>query len=99
MFYGCTYLNEVTSCAATPPSANTNCFGNYEARLYVPQNSVTAYRNANVWKDFAYITGVDVGDDDEPIVPGWVIGDVDGDGLVNIYDVTALIDYLLYGHF
>ena len=99
LFYGCTYLDEVTSCATTPPTANSNCFANYEARLYVPINSVNSYSQANVWKNFAYITGVDVGDDDEPIVPGWVIGDVDGDGLVNIYDVTALIDYLLYGHF
>ena len=98
LFYGCTYLDEVTVCASTPPSANANCFTNYEARLYVPKNSVNAYRNADVWKNFSYITGVDVGDDDEPIVPGWVVGDVDGNGKVNIDDVTALIQLLLTGH-
>lgn len=97
-FYGCTSLDEVTSCAATPPTANANCFANYDARLYVPKNSVSAYRNANVWKDFTYITGVDLGDDDEPVVPGWVVGDVDGNGKVNIDDVTALIQLLLTGH-
>ena len=95
LFYGCTYLNEVTSCVAVPPTANANCFSNYEARLYVPKNSVSAYRSANVWKDFSNITGVDVGDDDEPIVPGWLYGDVNGDGEVNISDVTALISYIL----
>ena len=98
LFYGCTYLDEVTACATTPPSANANCFKNYEARLYVPKNSVNAYRSANVWKDFSNITGVDVGDDDEPVVPGWVVGDVDGNGKVNIDDVTALIQLLLTGH-
>ena len=98
LFYGCVYLDEVTACAVTPPSANANCFANYEARLYVPKNSVTAYRNADVWKSFSYITGVDLGDDDEPIVPGWVVGDVDGNGKVNIDDVTALIQLLLTGH-
>jgi hypothetical protein len=98
LFYGCIYLDEVIACATTPPSANANCFANYEARLYVPKNSVTAYRNADVWKSFSYITGVDVGDDDEPVVPGWVVGDVDGNGKVNIDDVTALIQLLLTGH-
>ena len=98
LFYGCVSLDEVTACAVTPPSANSNCFANYEARLYVPKNSVTAYRNADVWKNFSYITGVDVGDDDEPIVPGWVVGDVDGNGKVNIDDVTELIQILLNRH-
>ena len=98
LFYGCVYLDEVTACATTPPSANANCFKNYEARLYVPKNSVNAYRSANVWKDFSNITGVDIGDDDEPVVPGWVVGDVDGNGKVNIDDVTALIQLLLTGH-
>jgi hypothetical protein len=95
LFYGCTYLDEVTACAATPPSANSNCFANYDARLYVPKNSVSAYKNANVWKDFSNITGVDVGNDDEPIVPGWLYGDVNGDGKVNITDVMELITYIL----
>ncbi len=95
LFYGCTYLSEVTSCAATPPTANTNCFQNYNAQLYVPKNSANAYRTANVWKNFTSITGVDVGDDDEPIVPGSIYGDVNGDGIVSISDVTELIQYLM----
>ena len=30
-------------------------------------------------------------------IPARLLGDVDGDGMVNIGDVTALIDYLLGG--
>ena len=90
LFYGCSYLNEVMSCAATPPSANANCFANYDATLYVPKGSVSAYKNATVWKDFYSIIGIDIVDD---VIPG----DVNGDGKVNITDVTDLIDYLLSG--
>lgn len=90
LFYGCVYLNEVTSCAATPPTANANCFANYNATLYVPKSSVSAYKNATVWKDFYSIIGIDIVDD---VIPG----DVNGDSKVNITDVTDLIDYLLSG--
>ncbi len=34
---------------------------------------------------------------DEPVEPDVLLGDVDGDGIVAISDVTALIDYLLGG--
>ena len=90
LFYGCTYLDEVTSCAATPPTANANCFANYNATLYVPKGSVNSYRNAAVWKDFYSIIGIDIVDD-KP-------GDVDGNSKVNIDDVTSLINYLLSGN-
>ena len=90
LFYGCTHLNEVTSCAVTPPTANTNCFANYDATLYVPKGSVTAYKNAAVWKDFYSIIGVDIVDS--------MLGDIDGNGKINITDVTSLIDYLLTGN-
>ena len=91
LFYGCTYLEEVTSCAATPPTANANCFANYDATLYVPKGSVTSYKNAAVWKYFYSIVGIDIVDDVKP-------GDVDGDNRINIDDVTALINYLLTGN-
>ena len=90
LFYGCTHLNEVTCCAVTPPTANTNCFANYDATLYVPKGSVSAYKNAAVWKDFYSIIGVDIVDS--------LPGDVDGNDKVNITDVTSLIDYLLAGN-
>jgi len=95
LFYGCTYLDEVISCAVTPPTANTNCFTNYDAKLYVPKNSVTAYKNANVWKNFSSITGVEIGDDDDPVIPGSVFGDINGDGIVDVLDVVVLISIVL----
>ena len=77
----------MTSCAATPPTANANCFANYNATLYVPKGSVNFYRNTAVWKDFYSIIGIDIVDD-KP-------GDVDGNDKVNIDDVTSLINYIL----
>ena len=56
----------------------------------MPKGSVSAYRNANVWKDFYSIVGIDIVDETMP-------GDVDGSANVNIEDVTSLIDYLLSG--
>ena len=57
----------------------------------------TAYDPAHVGGDYAHIDG-------GPSNPGYFTdknasqrGDVDGDGTVNIADVTALIDYLLSG--
>ena len=88
LFNGCINLNEVTACASTPPTANTNCFSNYDATLYVPKGSVSAYKNANVWKNFYNIVGIDIVDETMP-------GDVDGNDKVNIDDVTSLINYIL----
>ena len=54
--------------------------------LFVPKRAVNAYITADYWGSFTYIIGIDED-----------LGDVDGDGSVNISDVTALIDILLSG--
>lgn len=75
-------------CLATrPPVIDENCFYNYtySTILYVPKGTEESYRNANIWKNFKNIVGIN-----EP-------GDVNGDGSINISDVTALIDLLLSG--
>ena len=90
LFYGCIHLTEVTSCPTTPPTVGSNVFATYDATLYVPKGSVSAYKNANVWKNFYSIVGTDIVD----AMPG----DTDGDGKINIDDVTALINYLLTGN-
>lgn len=55
-------LTKVTCLATTPPSMiNTNCFGTptyNNATLFVPAASVSAYRTATGWKNFANIQGL-----------------------------------------
>ena len=73
--------------ATTPPRCNENAM---EVRfsttpLYVPKVAVDAYREATMWNRF------------QTIGPIEDVGDVNGDGNINISDVTTLINYLLGG--
>ena len=57
-FSGCTGLTEITCKAAVPPICEADCFlgvGQRDCKLYVPEGSVEAYRNAPVWQDFDII--------------------------------------------
>ena len=65
-FYYCTSLKSVYCYATTPPSLGVHVFdhassGNYEiipCNIYVPANSVEAYKAARYWKNHAsYIVG------------------------------------------
>ena len=58
-----------------------------QATLFVPQESLGDYRAHEQWGRFAHIV---------PFI-GAGPGDVDGDGQINIDDVTGLIDQLLLG--
>ena len=91
-FYDCTGLTSVTCKAKTPPTmGNSYVFSNYTTpTLYVPMASIEAYQTTDYWSRFTHIVGVDFPNESTP-------GDVDGDGIVNITDVTTLIDYLLSG--
>lgn len=89
-FNYCNALNTVTCKGNTPPTMdNSNCFTSYgyQAKLLVPHASIEDYQSSNYWYKFAAIEGFDVS---EP-------GDINGDGGINISDVTALIDLLLSG--
>ena len=83
--FDCSLLTHITSLAATPPTANTNSFSMYSATLTVPIGSVEEYQATEPWSGFSIIKGV------------FSPGDVDGDGKVNISDVSTLIDLLLNG--
>ena len=96
-FNECDGLTSVTSLATEPPylydygeyQSDWDCFyPEYNtATLHVPQGSVDRYQNDSYWKKFQTIVGI----------TGTTTGDVDGDGKVNIDDVTTLISALLSG--
>ena len=92
--FGCdgySSLSSVTCLATTPPVMDaSDCFftTTYNmGTLYVPAASVNAYSTTNWWNKFSSIVGLNIS----------VPGDVNGDGVVNIEDVTQLIDCLLTG--
>ena len=84
-FAGSNALRQVKSLALVPPTLNNqSCFTVYDqARLVVPQDALEAYNTAQYWKLFNKIIAIEQ------------IGDADGNGVISISDVTALIDYLL----
>lgn len=90
-FEGCDKLMNVTCLATTPPwMVAKNIFDDKtysDGTLYVPERSMSAYRNASYWENFVNIEGITV------IEPG----DIDGDGVLNVNDVTGLIDIILEG--
>ena len=58
----CTSLKEVYCKATTPPTGETSMFSNNASgrKIYVPRNSVSAYKAAQYWSDYAdYIEGYD----------------------------------------
>ena len=95
VFVGCTNLASIESYIKDPNQVTlrTNVFKGIPKEtciLHVPNGTKELYMNADQWKDFATII-------DDLEVP-FKTGDVNGDGSVNISDVTALIDYLLSGN-
>ena len=72
-FYGCPKLKVVTCLAATPPICEKELFGEGEfvagtdlttCILYVPANSLEAYKAADVWKDFTNILPIQAAQSD-----------------------------------
>ena len=67
-FYGCEKLAQITNYAVEPQSIWPNVFGGDDeypgvdkstCKLYVPKESVEAYKAAAVWKDFANILPIE----------------------------------------
>lgn len=88
-FSSCNALTSVTCKAATPPvMAGSDCFGCYDtATLHVYPPVLDSYKAADGWKLFANIIAED------KVAPAAC--DTNGDGKINISDVTSLINYLL----
>lgn len=90
-FNYCNALETVKCFGTVPPvMASTDCFTTTaynRATLLVPRNTEVTYAAADYWYKFAHIDGWGSAGQ----------GDVNGDGVMSITDVTSLIDVLL-GH-
>ena len=86
-FYGYR-LSSVTCLATTPPVVGVPWYIYSTDTLYVPAGCKPLYEEADFWKDFHEII---------ELAPTQTPGDVNGDGNINISDVTNLIDLLLSG--
>lgn len=51
-FMGCDNLANITCFPIAPPSITSNSFGNYDAILAVPIQSLISYKNTNIWSNF-----------------------------------------------
>ncbi|MCQ2289411.1 MAG: leucine-rich repeat protein [Muribaculaceae bacterium] len=88
VFEECTSLKSVFSKNPTPPSLNVNAvpWQMYEKlTLYVPRGCYDKYAVAENWKHFRYIY------EDETSA----VGDVDGNGVVDISDVNIALNIVL----
>ena len=88
-FSRCTAITDFTCLATTPPYvSDESVFNGFTetATLHVPWVAVEAYQQAQYWKNFVNI---------EALIPE--PGDVDGDGVLGISDVSSLIDDILAG--
>ena len=95
-FSGCTGLTDVTCMRPRPVNINANVFKNVPVNggcdLHVPEGSKIRYEAMAVWQDFLFIVE-DAEDTVPPPTPN--NGDVNGDGKVNVSDVSALINIIL----
>ena len=90
-FNYCNALERVTCRDTVPPvMESVNCFTNKaysQATLVVPRRFIEAYQSAPYWYKFASIEGYgSIG-----------LGDIDGNGKIDIADITMLIDLILNG--
>ena len=63
-FYDCVNVMQISCDAELPPSCSTNLFdpiNKWECKLFVPQNSVDAYKKADGWKELFLIEGTTTG--------------------------------------
>lgn len=100
-FSGCTGLKVIDIYAKTPPSCWNSSFRNVDTqtcKLVVPAESLEAYKNADIWKDFYNITaGIDGTKADEVKVTATgneitVTGAAD-DAVVEVYGVNGALVY------
>ncbi len=88
-FNGCNKIKTLRVRRSTPPTAASGVFNDIDkwtCTLYVPKGTVDTYKNAYEWKTFFFISDSET----EPSE-----GDVNGDGKINVSDVSVLISMIL----
>ena len=106
-FYGCSGLTSVTNKAVSPQTINANVFTNINlssCTLYVPAESVEAYKAAEIWKEFGNIVAIE-GDAPAPCIIASGTCGAQGDNLtwtltcdsvLTISGTGAMADYYSY---
>lgn len=86
-FSNCGNLTSVASKMKTPINIESKTFTNsYNATLYVPKGSKSAYEEADYWKEFNEIVEIE-----------YLIGDADGNEKVDGSDINTVVDHILKG--
>ena len=84
-FAGCNNLSKIYSLNAIPPViAAATTFATYNADVYAPKDGILRYQYGTYWNRFRSYHAIST-----------ATGDIDGDGEINVGDVTALINKLL----
>ena len=81
-------LESIMAYPIVPPVCGEKAFNGvskYLCKLYVPRGSKSAYEAADYWKDFKEI--IELND--------FISGDANGDGLVNVTDIVATVNYIM----
>lgn len=91
-FNSCNSLTDIYCYADSVPTAGTNAFTNYTAKLHVPTGSVGTYQTTEPWSNFgSNIEGYLITFADDNVkaicVAKW---DTDGDGELNINEVATV---------
>lgn len=93
VFFGCKDLKAIYCYIKDPSSVSmgSEIFNGVSINncvLHVPKGTKSLYYQVEQWKDFTHIV-------DDVVIPTTGTGDVNGDGIVNVSDVTTLINMIL----
>ena len=89
-FSDCNNLTTIISLATTPPVCGTQALDDinkWDCVLYVPGNYISTYQTAEQWKDFFFMENT----------PSSFTADVNGDGEINVADITTVVNAILNG--
>ncbi|MBO6189480.1 MAG: leucine-rich repeat protein [Alloprevotella sp.] len=91
-FYGCTGLTDIYALRTTPSAYNCDTSAFFDVptstcTLHVPKGSKEAYKAIEPWNQFENIV--------EDAKPSTEPADLNGDGSVNVGDVTTLVNMIL----